>query len=153
MEQEIVISSGTRDYNKIQQKYAAKTFKEWLTSTGELSDFELLPEETINKYLERFYTEVRSAKGEFLSQATFISIRGGLNRYLKNPPYKRNLNIATSERFESSNKVLKSVLARYREEGLDQVKHYPLISDDDLQIIFGRFGEILSCEENASCTD
>ena len=106
---------------------------DWLTSSGHSEDFEHLSLEDLNELLEICWAEIRSHEGKSLSPSTFVSIRSGLNRYMKNPPFKRNLFIMGQPEFTSSNKMFLSVVKRIKQNGGDQTKHYPSIANDDLE--------------------
>ena len=80
----------------------------WLTSNGHDDDFEMLDVKELNSYLEKFYAEVRTAEGNPLSKSTFVCLRSGINRHLKNPPFKRNITIMNSPEFSSSNRMFGS---------------------------------------------
>ena len=105
----------------------------WLQEKGNAQEFEMLPEDVINDHLTQFYSEVRSAEGEPLSASTLRGIRAGIGRHLQNPPFKRDIIITSSSTFTSSNKMLKSIIAKNKKDGNDTTKHYPCISDPDLQ--------------------
>ena len=80
----------------------------WLTSNGHDDDFEMLDVKELNSYLEKFYAEVRTAEGNPLSKSTFVCLWSGINRHLKNPPFKRNITIMNSPEFSSSNRMFGS---------------------------------------------
>ena len=106
---------------------------EWLAHNGHDVQFEFLEEKDLNSLLEKFYPEARSQKGEKYSKSTLVGIRAAINRFLRLPPHKRSSNIMTSEKFSSSNKMLYAVIKDLKKEGLDTSKHYPAISEIDLQ--------------------
>ena len=108
---------------------------EWLRQNGYSTDFELLPEEMINKQLEHFYPQVRSCKGEILSENSLFGIRAGISRHLRNPPYKRDFNLRTTLSFASSNRILESVISENKRRGINVTKPFSVISVGDLEKI------------------
>ena len=116
-------------------KYAVKVFKAWLNENYQSDEFELLTDENLNEMLSVFYAEVRSEKGERLSRSTLNTIRGGINRHLESPPYKRNVDIPNNPVFSTSNKMFFSILKKTKEEGADKTKHWPHIEEKDLEKI------------------
>lgn len=105
---------------------------EWLKDNGEPENFEQLPEEQIDGYLSRFYSEVRSAQGDVLSHSTLNGIRAGIGRHLQNPPFKRQIIITKSEKFAPSNRILKSVWNNNKKSGQDKTTKRPFIEEEDL---------------------
>ena len=104
----------------------------WLTSNGHDDDFEMLDVKELNSYLEKFYAEVRTAEGNPLSKSTFVCLRSGINRHLKNPPFKRNITIMNQPEFSSSNRMFVSVLKNMKSAGNDTSRHHHAISKMDL---------------------
>ena len=102
---------------------------EWLKDNGEPEDFEHLPDEKIDGYLSRFYSEVRSAQGDVLSHSTLSGIRAGIGRHLQNPPFNRQIRITQSEKFAVSNRMFKSVLSNNKKLGTKR----PHIEIEDLE--------------------
>ena len=108
---------------------------EWLYENRHNADFETMSNEAINELLTIFYTEVKSADGKDLSKSTYVCIRSGIGRHLRNPPYNRNLILHNSETYATSNRMFLSVLKKLKEEGKDCSVHYPAIADSDLAML------------------
>lgn len=107
----------------------------WLSSRGEDQGFEYFDNEKLNRLLEIFYAEAKSKEGKTYSKSTLISIRAGINRHIRNPPFKRNVFIMNSPEFTTSNRMLFAVIKNLKENGLDFTTHFPPISKADLEIL------------------
>ena len=103
----------------------------WLEQKQKPLDFEHLPLGEINKLLEVFYAEAKGKNADY-SRSTLTCIRAGINRYLRNPPFQRDIAITMAPEFSSSNKMLSAVLKNMKREGKDKTKSYPPISENDL---------------------
>ena len=104
---------------------------DWLLANGLYDNFEMLSDADLNLLLGKFYPEVRSREGKQLSKSSFHSIRAGINRHLKNPPYNRKIDIANWTVYTSSNQIFLSVLKRLD----NNPTPYPPISEMDLKKI------------------
>ena len=107
----------------------------WLSSRGEEQGFEYFDNEKLNRLLEIFYAEAKNKEGKTYSKSTLISIRAGINRHIRNPPFKRNVFIMNSPEFTTSNRMLFAVIKNLKENGLDFTTHFPPISKADLEIL------------------
>lgn len=87
----------------------------------------------MNTRLEAFYPEVRSEKGNELALQTLSSIRAGIARHIKNPPWERQVNILADTEFTSSNRMFLSVIKRLKRNGHDHAKHHDAIQKNDLE--------------------
>ncbi|KAK7087871.1 hypothetical protein V1264_021867 [Littorina saxatilis] len=116
-------------------KYGTDVFREWLRARGRREDFEELPAEELNELLAAFYPELRTTDQQRYSKSSMACIRAALNRQLNNPPFNRNICLMKDFEFVSSNKMFKAVLKKAKEEGCDTTKHYPNITENDLEKI------------------
>ena len=73
--------------------------------------------------------------GTTLAKSTFSTIRCGINRHLKNPPFKREVNVMTQIEFSSSNRMFVSVLKTIKEQGGDETASWPSVLKNDLDKI------------------
>ena len=64
------------------------------------------PFQSLNKLLEVFYWEVKSMDGSTLSKSTFVSLRSGISKHLRNPPFKRNVCPSRNVRIQVKNNSL-----------------------------------------------
>ena len=112
-----------------------KTLIAWLSSRGEDENFEEFDNKKLNEMLEIFYAEAKRQDGTSYSKSSLIGIRAGINRHLRNPPFKRNIVPMNSPEFATSNRMLFAVIKNMKQKGLNFTKHYPKISNADLQLV------------------
>jgi len=67
-----ILGASTSDKTKKYTEYATSQFKKWLQNNGHSTNFETLPLDTLNSYLEVFYAEVKSLKGEALLNQVWL---------------------------------------------------------------------------------
>ncbi|XP_069710711.1 activating transcription factor 7-interacting protein 1 isoform X2 [Phaenicophaeus curvirostris] len=118
-----------------QTGWAANLLKQWLTKNGKDPSFELVPVSELNDILREFYYTIRNHDGNTYSVASYKSIRAGLNRHLKMPPYNRQICLMKDKEFSSANTVFVSVLKMLRMQGKDETHHHPPIAAEDLRKI------------------
>ncbi|KAM6386382.1 activating transcription factor 7-interacting protein 1 isoform 5-T5 [Alca torda] len=118
-----------------QTGWAANLLKQWLAKNGKDPSFELVPVSELNDILREFYYTVRNHDGNTYSVASYKSMRAGLNRHLKMPPYNRQICLMKDKEFASANMVFVSVLKMLRMQGKDETHHHPPIAAEDLRKI------------------
>ncbi|KAM6094105.1 activating transcription factor 7-interacting protein 1 isoform 2-T4 [Chlamydotis macqueenii] len=118
-----------------QTGWAANLLKQWLTKNGKDPSFELVPVSELNDILREFYYTIRNHDGNTYSVASYKSMRAGLNRHLKMPPYNRQICLMKDKEFASANMVFVSVLKMLRMQGKDETHHHPPIAAEDLRKI------------------
>ncbi|KAM6417645.1 activating transcription factor 7-interacting protein 1 isoform 4-T4 [Pluvialis apricaria] len=118
-----------------QTGWAANLLKQWLAKNGKDPSFELVPVSELNEILREFYYTVRNHDGNTYSVASYKSMRAGLNRHLKMPPYNRQICLMKDKEFASANMVFVSVLKMLRMQGKDETHHHPPIAAEDLRKI------------------
>ncbi|XP_051467020.1 activating transcription factor 7-interacting protein 1 isoform X2 [Apus apus] len=118
-----------------QTGWAANLLKQWLAKNGKDPSFELVPVSELNDILREFYYTIRNHDGNTYSVASYKSMRAGLNRHLKMPPYNRQICLMKDKEFASANMVFVSVLKMLRMQGKDETHHYPPITAEDLRKI------------------
>ncbi|XP_067998719.1 activating transcription factor 7-interacting protein 1 isoform X2 [Melanerpes formicivorus] len=118
-----------------QTGWAANLLKQWLAKNGKDPSFELVPVSELNDILREFYYTIRNHDGNTYSVASYKSMRAGLNRHLKMPPYNRQLCLMKDKEFASANTVFVSVLKMLRMQGKDETHHHPPIAAEDLRKI------------------
>ena len=82
--------------------------------------------------LRRFYAEARKKDGEMYGKKTLLGFRHGIERYLNQPPYSRNVNISSDSRFKRSNEMLDAQLVQLKRSGKENSIHKPPIESEDL---------------------
>ncbi|KAM9028418.1 activating transcription factor 7-interacting protein 1 isoform 4-T8 [Ara ararauna] len=118
-----------------QTGWAANLLKQWLAKNGKDPSFELVPVSELNDILREFYYTIRNHDGNTYSVASYKSMRAGLNRHLKMPPYNRQICLIKDKEFASANMVFVSVLKMLRMQGKDETHHHPPIAAEDLRKI------------------
>ncbi|XP_064367468.1 activating transcription factor 7-interacting protein 1 isoform X2 [Dromaius novaehollandiae] len=118
-----------------QTGWAANLLKQWLAKNGKDPSFELVPVSELNDILREFYYTIRNHDGNTYSVASYKSMRAGLNRHLKMPPYNRQICLMKDKEFASANMVFVSVLKMLRMQGKDETHHHPPIAAEDLHKI------------------
>ncbi|XP_075284392.1 activating transcription factor 7-interacting protein 1 isoform X2 [Opisthocomus hoazin] len=118
-----------------QTGWAANVLKQWLARNGKDPSFELVPVSELNDILREFYYTIRNHDGNTYSVASYKSMRAGLNRHLKMPPYNRQICLMKDKEFASANRVFVSVVKMLRTRGKDETHHRPPIAAEDLRKI------------------
>ncbi|RLW00109.1 hypothetical protein DV515_00009007, partial [Chloebia gouldiae] len=118
-----------------QTGWAANLLKQWLAKNGKDPSFELVPVSELNDILREFYYTIRNHDGNTYSVASYKSMRAGLNRHLKMPPYNRQICLMKDKEFASANMVFVSMLKMLRMQGKDETHHHPPIAAEDLRKI------------------
>ena len=83
--------------------------------------------------LRRFYAEARKKDGETYGKKTLLGFRHGIERYLNQPKFSRNLKMSTDPRFTRSNEMLDAQLVRLKKLGKENSQHKPTLEDEDLE--------------------
>ncbi|KAM6303514.1 activating transcription factor 7-interacting protein 1 isoform 1-T6 [Podargus strigoides] len=131
LEEEEEDAKSIRNTHK-QTGWAANLLKQWLAKNGKDPSFELVPVSELNDILREFYYTIRNHDGNTYSVASYKSMRAGLNRHLKMPPFNRQICLMKDKEFASANMVFMSVLKMLRMQGKDETHHYPPIAAEDL---------------------
>ena len=79
-------------------KSAAKILKEYLTVRDEVENFEEFDAVKLDETLERFSMDLRRDDGSHYKVNSLESIRHGLNRYLKSPPFNKKIDIVKEQK-------------------------------------------------------
>lgn len=116
-------------------KGAAKIFKDYLQVQGESKNFEEFDNAKLDEMLGRFYMDLRREDGTYYKVNSMETIRHGISRYLKSPPFNRKIDIVKDSLFIESNTCFKAVLAEAKRLGMVEV-HHPIISDTDLSLLY-----------------
>jgi hypothetical protein len=103
-----------------------------------------LPPKILNDYLRYFYSQLRTQDNQFYAPASLICIRAAIHRYfcLERP----TINIITDSWFSQSNRMLKSMVVKYKTSGQPKTSQpFPVIESSDMQRIRQYFDR--SCPE------
>ncbi|XP_078122363.1 uncharacterized protein LOC144527898 isoform X2 [Sander vitreus] len=118
-----------------QTTWAVNCFTGWLEAQGLQVDLTTVEKTELNGVLRHFYGSVRNGKGELYGIASYIALRAGLNRYLKEPPFSRPVCLMRDAEFTSANKVFLGVLKRIRKCGRNLRSHHQALSSSDIRIL------------------
>jgi hypothetical protein len=72
---------------------AAKALRLFLAERGEATNFEEMDAQNLNRILKTFYFDARTVTGAMYKASSLENVRHSLNRYLKQPPHNRNIDI------------------------------------------------------------
>ena len=86
----------------------------------------------LDSHLRKFYVEARTKKGEDYSRCALLGFRNAIERYFKNPSFKRGIKITGNPVFQSSNKTLDAKTKMLKKEGKENITHKPAIAPEDL---------------------
>ena len=90
-----------------------------------------------NKELDQnfryFYEEARTREGALYSRSSLLGLRNAIERYRNNPTINRGISITNGTEFQSSNKLLQSMINLNKGENKENTKHKPPIPAADLQ--------------------
>ena len=107
-----------------------------------------IPKKILNTYLRFFYSELRQLDGSFYAPPSLICIRAGLHRYFS--IHRPDINIIADTDFNSANRMLKTMVAKYKRSNQTKTKEYPCIEKEDMKIIrqyFDRSNPVVLQEE------
>ena len=83
--------------------------------------------------LRRFYAEARKKDGETYGKKTLLGFRHGIETYLNQPKFSRNLKMSTDPRFTRLNKMLDAQLVQLKKLGKENIQHKPTLEDEDME--------------------
>ena len=119
-----------------QMKNAAKRFSNFLLEKGLSTNLKTVPKSVLNAYLRYFYSQLRTKTGIYYAPASLVCIRAGIQRYLQSPPMNRtDLNIITDKEFAQANRMLKSMVAKYKHSHQEKIDKFPAIEESDMHRI------------------
>ena len=87
----------------------------------------------LDKNLPYFYAEARTRGGTLYSRSSLLGLRNAIERYRNNPTINRGISITKGTEFQSSNKLLQSMINLNKGENKENTKHKPPILAADLQ--------------------
>ena len=88
--------------------------------------------EELDRNLRQFYAEARNKEGENYSRATLLSLRNGIERYLRTTPHSLGIRFTHDPRFVLSNQMLDAKIKQLKQEGMQNTKHKPATEKEDL---------------------
>lgn len=108
-----------------------KIFEAYLACKGLPTNFEEFDKPRLADILSKFYVEVRREDKERYKTGSMISIRAGLNRYLKSKG--KSIDITKEPVFSQANRSFQAALANLKRLGYGDTTHYPEIDANDLR--------------------
>ncbi|XP_051542800.1 uncharacterized protein zgc:174877 isoform X7 [Myxocyprinus asiaticus] len=122
--------------NTIRQTvWAINCFKTWLSEKEITIDLKTVEKSELCPVLREFYGSIRTSKGELYGVSSYLALRGGLNRFINEPPLSRAWNLMQDTEFMSANNVFKGVVKQIRRSGRGKTTHFPPISPEDQHIL------------------
>lgn len=115
---------------------AANAFRDYLKEKGSQITFEEFTDDGLDEELAKFYFDARSTKGDLYKVSSLENLRHGLNRYLKAPPFNKNIDIVHGESFHKSRENFKLALRELKQSGKGCVDHHPRIPDAELATVY-----------------
>jgi len=114
-----------------QMNEAIQKFRAFLCDKLLSNDLQGIPIALLDTYLRYFYSELKTKEGKFYAPASLVCIRAGIQRFFSlNRP---NVNIISDQRFVKSNRMLKTMVSRYKTSNQPKsIEKYPAIEKDDL---------------------
>jgi hypothetical protein len=67
--------------------------------------------------------DARTKTGELYRGTSLKALRYGLNRYLKDPPLNKKIDIIKDTSFNNANKLFQTAMKEIKQEGKGDVKH------------------------------
>ena len=110
---------------------SVKIFQAYLAYKGLPTEFQQFDKPRLADVLSKFYLEVRREDKERYKTSSMISIRAGLNRYLKSKGL--SIDITKEPVFSQANLSFQAALANLKRLGFGDTKHYPEIDENDLR--------------------
>ena len=88
-------------------------------------------DKTLDLHLQKFYAEVRDIKRQRYSRSSYLSLRSGICRHLREGPFYRQVDLVKDSSFQQSNQVFGGMLRKIKEDGLDKSKKKSAITQED----------------------
>lgn len=117
--------------------FGMKLLKLFAKEVG-ISDTELdnLSNDALNNLLKRFYTGVRTTKGEYYKVNSMRSIRFSVQRYFMQ---LSDFDIITCQDFHTSNLCFENLLKILTKSGKGNTDHHPEIEPEDIKKLYSSF--------------
>ena len=95
----------------------------WCTEKRLSKNLHEMSKKELDKNLRYFYAEARTRGGALYSRSSLLGLRNAIERYLNNPPFNRGISITKRTEFQSSNKLLQSMIKLNKRENNENTKH------------------------------
>ena len=143
MEESSIPNSSKKQMNSVITR-----FKNFLRENNLSENINELPPKIMNNYLRYFYSQLRKNDGSFYSPKSLICFRAAIHRYLC--LHRPEINIIDQLEFKQSNRMLCTMIAKFKNSGQKKESSYEVIQDKDMAKIRSYFdrsdGEILQRE-------
>jgi len=128
IEKDSIPSSSMKQMNSVIIR-----FKDFLKEKNLCDDLLTLPVNILNNYLRYFYSQLRMKSGLFYSPKTLICFRAGIHRFFcLNRP---EINIIEQIEFKQSNRMLCTMVAKFKNSGQKKESTYEVIQVEDMMKI------------------
>jgi integrase len=119
--------------SKKQMNTIIKRFEDFLRMKKLNANLLAIPKSFLNNYLRYFYSELRQVNGSYYAPKSLVCFRAGLHRYfcLKRP----EINILTDPEFAQSNRMLRTMVAKYKTSGQKKPSEFDAIQKNDMIIL------------------
>jgi len=115
-------------------KTALKSLDEYARFKGKnLTDVEDMSTADLDKFLGRFYAELRKSDGSMYAHGSLLATRYGLQQHFKET---KNINIILSSDFESANAIFSAVLLKVKQYGKEFVRPKEPLTVEDFRKLY-----------------
>ncbi|CAH3033944.1 unnamed protein product [Pocillopora meandrina] len=127
-----IITKAETKKTKESTKWALRVFEgdlcrflliAWCTEKRLSKNLHEMSKKELDKNLRYFYAEARTRGGALYSRSSLLGLRNANERYLNNPPFNRGISITKGTEFQSSNKLLQSMIKLNKREHKIQTSH------------------------------
>ena len=96
-----------------------------------------VPKSILDTYLRFYYSSLRTKDGRFYAPKSLICIRASIHRYFQlNRP---SVNIIEDSMFSLLNRMLKTMVAKFKTSGQKVSESYPVIAKKDMELLRSYF--------------
>ncbi|XP_066552478.1 general transcription factor II-I isoform X2 [Amia ocellicauda] len=96
------------------------------------SSIDAMSASELDKVLQQFYINAKTSKKDKYTKNSLNAIRKSINRYLRGPPLRRDINILCDSEFPASNRTYREVCRTLKMEGKASTKHTAPMAVEDL---------------------
>ena len=132
LERECVPKSSLKQMNN-----EISRFTKFLSDKKLSTEILKVPPAILDTYLRYYYSSLRTKDGQFYAPKTLICVRASIHRYLQlNRPA---VNVIEDSMFSQSNRMLKTMIAKFKNSGQRKKESYPVIEKKDMESIRSYF--------------
>lgn len=128
-----ILTSRLSTNTKKSTVYSVQILREFLKAKNAPVNFEVLNKQDLDLCLADFFLSVRRHDGELYKRTSFLNIRHGINRFLKDLNHDIPIDIIKDPEFMRSNMNFAAMLVELKRQGKANVKHWPPIPANELK--------------------